>query len=188
MAKKTTKNNFPQDDGEKLLDSSKVLGNGTILIPSAMRDNLGINKGSTVLYFLEKEFDGDLIHELSAEFTGNADQITYVVPSGKTFYHIKSKLYPVVDTVKVSPGPTLITRRADVELKFDTTVKDVLTHDFHSISTAASDPGVGGANTGQYESNISESFVGDGAKSIKLTSTNTSGTYRVSLMGWIEDT
>ena len=39
-----------------------------------------------------KEFDGKLIHLVSSEFTGNAAQISYTVPSGKTFYHLKSKL------------------------------------------------------------------------------------------------
>ena len=145
-----------------------------------------------------KEFDGKLIHLVSSEFTGNAAQISYTVPSGKTFYHLKSKLYPVVDTVKNGKGAvntvTLSNRRVDLEIQIQSdAAKDVLTHDMESAQGSASVTNVAqgqgnAAVTGQYESNIVESFDGDGSKVFTLTSTNTSGTYRVSMIGIIETT
>jgi hypothetical protein len=148
----------------------------------------GIKGGRTRLSDFEflsiKEFGGKLIHELSAEFTTDADQVTYTVPSGKTFYHLKSKLYPVTDVVIA--GNSL--RRSDVELTFDGTVKDALTFNHVSSHTDFNDGGGGSGNTGQFETNIVESMAGDGVKQIKLTSTDTTGTYRVSLMGIIETT
>ncbi len=152
----------------------------------------GIKGGRTRLSDFEflsiKEFGGKLIHELSAEFTTDADQVTYTVPSGKTFYHLKSKLYPVTDVFKTS-APNGGTRRTDVELTFDGTVKDIITYS-HSASVDTSiDRSYGNAgSTGQFETNLIESMAGDGVKQIKLTSTDTTGTYRVSLMGIIETT
>lgn len=145
-----------------------------------------------------KEFGGKLIHEISAEFSTNADQISYTVPNGKTFYHLKSKLYPVTDTIATGSGgasssyPKTLNRRADVELTFDGTIKDVLTHDMETThGSNASNANVAEGNSGQagqYETNLVESMAGNGTKQIKLTSTNTSGTYRVTLMGIIETT
>ena len=139
------------------------------------------------------ELSGDLIHLLSSEFTGNADQITFVVPNGETFFHIRSKLYPVTNTVAsivVASAITTTNRRADVELTFDSILKDVLTHDFESVNGAGGSTTAAGsaAVTGQYKAEMVESLVGDGIKSVKLTSTNNSGTYRVSLYGWVQTT
>ena len=149
----------------------------------------GIKGGRTRLSDFEflsiKEYGGKLIHELSAEFTGNADQVTYTVPSGKTFYKLKSKLYPVTSVIT---GGVSTTRSADVELTFDGTVKDILTYYQLDWTSTSSVGGASASNTGQFETNIVESMAGDGVKQIKLTSTSTSGTYRVSLMGIIETT
>jgi len=153
----------------------------------------GVDVGD--LEFLrDLELAGELIHLLSGEFTVGADQITFTPASGKTFFHIKSKLYPVVDTIITGSSfgsPQTANRRADVELTFDTILKDVLTHDMETSfgndsgnTTAEGNLG----QTGQYETNIFESMIGDGIKIIKLTSTNNSGTYRVSMMGWIQNT
>ena len=148
-------------------------------------------------YLSKKQFDGKLFKEISAEFSGNAVQISHIVPSGKTFYLVSAKLYPVVDTIKtgIAPNNTVVTsnRRADVELEFDGTLIDVLTHDMESTQGSASvtnvAQGQGNASSiGQYDTNIIDSFDGDGIKVVELTSTNTSGTYRVSLMGFEEDT
>ena len=93
-------------------------------------------------YLSKKQFDGKLFKELSAEFTGNAVQISHIVPVGKTFYVVKAKLYPVVDTIKTGIGPvntvTLSNRRADVELTFDGTLIEVLTHDMESTQGSGS--------------------------------------------------
>lgn len=141
-------------------------------------------------YLSKKQFDGKLFKEISAEFGGDAVQISHIVPAGKTFYLVSAKLYPVIDTVIIANqiASPIQNRRADVELKFDGVIKDVLTHDMESGNTADFDTGIGAANAGQYDTNIIDSFVGDGVKTVELTSTNTSGTYRVSLMGFEEDT
>jgi len=149
----------------------------------------GIKGGRTRLSDFEflsiKEYGGKLIHELSAEFTGNADQVTYTVPSGKTFYHLKSKLYPVTDVFVLTGGD----RRTDAELTFDGTVKDIITYSHSAIRDTSTNRSYASTdNIGQFETNIVESMAGDGVKQIKLTSTNTTGTYRVSLMGIIETT
>lgn len=140
-------------------------------------------------FLRDLELSGDLVHLLSSEFTSDADQITFVPASGKTFFHIRSKLYPVTDTVvglADSAGLSAINRRADVELTFDSVVKDVLTYDFEAYQN---DRNYSGAQSNmQDETNIFESMVGNGSKSIKLTSTNNSGTYRVSMLGWIQTT
>ena len=151
---------------------------------------------SEIEFLAKKEREGNLISEISAEFTGDADQITVTPASGKTFYLIGAKLYPVVDTVVGGAGTggstTLYNRRVDVELTFDGTVKDILTHDFEtragsSSSFATFAQGQGGT-TGQYQTLAKGiSMSGDGAKAIKLTSTNTSGTYRVAILGYYED-
>ena len=141
-------------------------------------------------YLAKKEFDGKLSKSLSAEFSGNAAQITITPASGKTFYHARSKLYPVVNTISlpaVSGGTNVVNRRADVELTNDSTVIDVLTYDFEgwqfgAVIAASSGP------ASQQETNIMDSLDGDGAKTMTLTSTNTSGTYRVSMIGFTEDT
>ena len=132
-----------------------------------------------------KEYDGKLIHLISSEFTGNGDQITYTPASGKTFYHLRSRLYPVTDTINVSANTTN-NRRCDVEITLDGTVIDVLTHDYEQYSVG--DTGQGAGVTWEHNSNIVESMDGNASKQVKLTSTNTSGTYRVSMLGIIEDT
>jgi hypothetical protein len=143
---------------------------------------------SDLEFLRQKQLDGDLIHLISSEFTGNADQITYTPATGKTFYHIKSKLYPVDNTVfggTQSAGNHTANRRADVELTIDAVVVDTLTYDFEVKDVN----GVGQMDgIGQFETNIFESLVGNASKAVKLTSTNNSGTYRVSMLGWIEDT
>jgi len=149
---------------------------------------VGVEDVGDIIDLAKLEFNSKLIDMLSSEFTGNADQITYVPASGKTFYHIKSKLYPVNNTIVLSTTASVVNRRADVEITFDGTIKDVLTYDWESQSATVSDPGVGGGNAGQFESNTSESLEGDAIKAIKLTSTNNSGTFRVHMKGFIEDT
>ncbi len=160
---------------------------------------LGIEEDSLsdIQFLGQLEFNGELVDMLSAEFTDNAVQITCIPGIGKTFYHVKSKLYPVVDTIKTGVGAantvTLSNRRADVELLFDVTLKDVLTHDMESAQGSSSvtnvTQGQGNAGqVGQYETNNHESMDGNGSKAITLTSTNTSGTYRVQLEGYIKDT
>jgi len=47
---------------------------------------------------------------------------------------------------------------------------------------------VSASNTGQYETNNHESMDGNGSLAVTLTSTNTSGTYRVQMEGYIKDT
>jgi hypothetical protein len=152
---------------------------------------------SDIQFLGQLEFAGELVDLISSEFSANAAQISFVPASGKTFYHVKSKLYPVVDTIKtgIAANNTVVTsnRRADVELAFDGTLKDVLTHDMESTQgqgTVTNAPaGQGNAGeTGQYETNNHESMDGDAIKAITLTSTNTSGTYRVQLEGYIKDT
>ena len=133
-----------------------------------------------------KEFGGKLIHELSAVFSTDADQVTYTVPNGKTFYHLKSKLYP--SGSNISAGTTA-SRGVNVQLTLNGTVKDVLTFTQASAHATGGNGGAGSAAaTGEFETNLVESMVGDGVKQIKLTSTGTSGSYRVSLMGIIETT
>ena len=157
---------------------------------------IGEEELSDIQFLGQLEFAGELVDLISSEFTANAAQISFVPASGKTFYHVKSQLYPVVDTIKTGAtinGTTTENRRADVELLFDTTVKDVLTHDqetTHGIGGANNSANASGnaAATGQYETNNHESMDGDAIKAITLTSTNTSGTYRVQLEGYIKDT
>ena len=133
-----------------------------------------------------KEKQGNLVSEISSEFTGNADQITITPASGKTFYLIGIKLYPVTDVNIPSSGS--VSRRTDVELTYDGTLKDIVTYTAVSNSYLASGEGFAHAsNTGQFTGNASGiSMEGNGSKQIKLTSTNTSGTYRVSIMGYYE--
>jgi len=143
------------------------------------------------------EITGDLIKELSVEFTNNATQITVTPASGKTFFHVRSKLYPVVDTIKtgIAANNTVVTsnRRADVEITNESTVVDILTHDMESTQGSGSVTNVpqgqgNAAATGQYTTNIMDSLIGDGIKTFTAVSTNTSGTYRVSIFGWIQNT
>lgn len=154
---------------------------------------LGIDLGD-LEFQRDLELAGDLIHLLSSEFSGNADQITFVPANGDTFFHIMSKLYPVTDTIitgAASNGAQTANRRADVELTFDSVLKDVLTHDMETtfgVDAASAEASGNASQTGQYETNIIESMVGDGIKSIKLTSTNNSGTFRVSMRGWVQTT
>jgi len=136
-------------------------------------------------FLARKQKQGNLVSEISSEFTGNADQITITPSSGKTFYLIGIKLYPVTDVSTIGSGST---RRTDVELTYDGTVKDVLTYtqrsQFYSTYRTGSSAG---DSTGQLSGNARGiSMEGNGSKQIKLTSTNTTGTYRVSIMGYYE--
>jgi hypothetical protein len=56
-----------------------------------------------------------------------------------------------------------------------------------SVTNVAQGQGNAG-QAGQYETNNHESMDGDGIKAILLTSTNTTGTFRVQLEGYIKDT
>lgn len=139
-----------------------------------------------VEFLAKKEREGNLVHSISSEFTNNADQITITPASGKRFYLLGIKLYPVVNTV-VFTASAILNRRADIELTFDSVIKDILTHD-HESGDAGSNEGNAMDNAGQYTGLAKGiSMSGDGAKTIKLTSTNTSGTYRVSILGYYED-
>lgn len=147
---------------------------------------------SEVEFLAKKERDGNLVWSISSEFTTNADQITITPASGKTFYLVQAKLYPVTDSIVTSSGAVSTeNRRVDVELTFDGTIKDVLTHD---METTYGVTGVAGtfaqgnaAVTGQYNTLAKGiSMTGNGVKTVKLTSTNTSGTYRVSVLGYYE--
>ncbi len=147
-------------------------------------------EGGDLSFLRDKERAGDLVKLVSSEFSTDADQITFVPSNGKTFFFTKAKLYPVVDTMAGRAGGagfTATNRRADIEITNDGVVIDVLTHDSESWQHDFLISG-GPSGIGQYESNIFDSLVGDGIKEFKLISTNTSGTYRVSLFGWLEDT
>ena len=141
---------------------------------------------SEVEFLAKKERDSNLVWSISSEFTGNADQITITPASGKTFYLVGIKLYPVIDTVyaDTSSGSDIINRRCDIELTFDGTIKDVVTYDFEQGDVAGNQTA---SNSGQLTGLAKGiSMVGDGVKTVKLTSTNTSGTYRVSVLGYYE--
>lgn len=140
---------------------------------------------SDLEYLAIKEFDGKLSKTLSAEFTTNAIQITITPATGKTFYHLRSRLYPVVNVAIGTAGDNTANRRADVELKNETAVIDVLTIDVETVSSLSS--GISAMGISQQETNIVDSLAGDGIKTMTLTSTNISGTYRVSLIGVTED-
>lgn len=160
------------------------------------------NLGDTTTAKNELEFlrdlekNGNLISLVSSDFTGNGDQITYTVPNGNRFYFIESKLYPVVDTIKTGAGnqnnaPTTENRRTFVSLTFDGVTKDILTHDYEttwgSNTSGATWASGNSGQAGQYKTTARGiSLLGDGVKQVKLTSSSTSGTYRVSLLGWIE--
>lgn len=142
-----------------------------------------------------KQFQGKLVKEISAEFTGDAVQLSHVVTAGKTFYLLRARLYPVIGAASGSSTNVSSTlKRTDVEIQFDGgAIVDVLvwqalaTHG--TTQTAAVPEGSGNANgAGQFENNIIDSFDGDGIKALTFTSTNTTGTYRVSLLGFEEDT
>jgi len=137
-------------------------------------------------YLSKKQFDGKLFKEISAEFVANAVQITHIVPAGKTFYLVSAKLYPVTNVVTATGALADVDRSVDVELKFDGILVDVLTYTWHFEGDGGNRAAAG--NAGQFDSGIIDSFDGDGVKVIELTSTSTSGTYRVSLMGFEEDT
>ena len=148
---------------------------------------------SEVEFLAKKERDGNLVWSISSEFAGDADQITITPVTGKTFYLVQAKLYPVTDSIITGAANTTTTttnRRVDVELTFDGTVKDVLTHDMETTygSNIAGTHAQGNAAvTGQYGTLAKGiSMVGNGVKTVKLTSTNTSGTYRVSVLGYYE--
>ena len=148
---------------------------------------------SEVEFLAKKERDGNLVWSISSEFTTNADQITITPVSGKTFYLVQAKLYPVVDSIITGSATASVTtsnRRTDIELTFDGIVKDVLTHDMETTygSTVGGDHAQGNAAvTGQYNTLAKGiSMTGNGVKTVKLTSTNTSGTYRVSILGYYE--
>ena len=63
-----------------------------------------------------KEKQGNLVSMISNEFTGNGDQITITPATGKTFYLIGIKLYPVTDVTVVGSDNS---RKTDVELTYD---------------------------------------------------------------------
>jgi len=141
--------------------------------------------GGDLSFLRNKSRDGDLVELLSSEFSADADQITFVPPNGKTFYLFRARLYPVVNTIITSLPAGTFNRRADIEITNDGVVIDVLTHDQESSNSG----GGSASSTGQYESNlVANKLIGDGLKEYKLVSTNISGTYRVSLVGWLEDT
>lgn len=149
-----------------------------------------------VEFLAKKEADGDLVSEISAEFTGDADQITVTPASGKDFVLVEARLIPVVDTIHMNSSSNNVAttnRRCDVELTFDSTVKDILTHDHESRNGYV--PGSGTAHMAAGSAGVVGNYstlmkgirmTGDGAKTVKLTSTNTSGTYRVALLGYYE--
>ncbi len=145
---------------------------------------------SDIEYLAIKEFDSKLFTEISSEFTTNAVQITRTIANGKDFYLAKASLYPVVNTVVAAinggAGTTAVNRRADVEIKYDGTVIDVLTHDQETGQDDANHQGAAGAS-GKYETTMAgKKLVGDGVKKLELTSTNTSGTFRCSVVGFEE--
>jgi len=155
-----------------------------------MPDFDSINQRLSDLEFIrQKELNGDLIKLISAPFATNADQIVYTPATGKTFFHFESKLYPLSSlTQPASPGAA--SRSVTVEITNNASVVDVLSH--YNISytgfAGGSSGGGMGTNVGTYKGNILDTLVGDAVKSYKLTSSGISGTYRVSLLGWIEDT
>ena len=140
-------------------------------------------------FLRQKELDGDLIKIISSTFATNDDQITYTPANGKTFFHFESRLYPLSSlTQPASPGAA--TRSVTAEITNDATLVDVLSHYNISYTGFAGGSSGGGMGTsvGTYKSNVMDTLVGNGSKSYKITSSGINGTYRVSMLGWIEDT
>jgi len=165
-----------------------MVGPWIAFIPPLVRVISGGDEMSDIQFLAIKKFDGKLFKELSVEFSGNATQITHIVPNNKTFYLARVKLYPVVNTIFFSGTPNaIVNRRTDIEINFDGALVDVVTFDEES-RTGNQGNGAGAAQAGQFDSNIIDSIDGDGIKTVTLVSTNTVGTYRVSLIGWEEDT
>jgi len=138
-----------------------------------------------VEFLARKEKQGNLVSMISNEFTGNGDQITITPASGKIFYLISIKLYPVSN---VTPVGSTVSRQTDVELTYDGTVKDVLTYSYNThMRDQYRESSSSADGTGQFTGNARGiSMEGNGSKQIKLTSTSTTGTYRVSIMGYYE--
>ena len=142
---------------------------------------------SEVEFLAKKERDSNLVWSISSEFTGDADQITITPASGKTFYLVGIKLYPVTNVaIGNITNNTESSRRTDIELTFNGTIKDVVTYNEN-----ANVSNLGGQSMGQLTGQLTGmakgiSMSGDGIKTVKLTSTNTSGTYRVSVLGYYE--
>ena len=137
-------------------------------------------------FFRDLQKDGNIVSLLSSDFSTNGDQITYTVPNGKTFYLVKAKLYPVTNVVIVTTDNDTQTRQCIVSLTVDGVTKDILTWHYQQRENSNNQQFGGSFGIGQFETNSFVSLVGDGVKQIKLTSSSISGTYRVSLFGWIE--
>lgn len=137
-------------------------------------------------FFRDLQKDGNIISLISSDFSTSGDQITYTVPNGKTFYLVKAKLYPVSNVVVTTTDNDTQTRQCIVSLTVDGVTKDILTWYYEQRENSNNQQFGGAFGTGQFETNSFVSLVGDGVKQIKLTSSSISGTYRVSLFGWIE--
>lgn len=163
-------------------------------MPDISEIDVSLLSSGDLKFLQDKEDTGDLISIISNEFSGNGDQINYVVPTGKIFYLVSAKLYPVDDVVNMTvPNQAIayLSRRADIELTFNSVLKDVLTYFFQSVNgtNLANTSAQGSAGVaGKLETNARGiSLTGDNVKAVKLTSTNVSGTYRVSLLGYLKD-
>jgi len=172
---------FEEDTGTTPRLAAQSVGNVTV--------SGGI--GGDLPFLMNKEFDGKLIHNLSAEFTTTGVKFTRTVASGKTFYLYKAMLLPKDNVqIRLSTGQNQAQARAEV--KYDGAVIDVMMFD------AVSDVSTGGSAEASVETGASEqqsthamgkSMDGDGVKVVEINiPAIAGGTFRVLMMGIEEDT
>jgi hypothetical protein len=147
----------------------------------------GSSSKNEIEFLRDLEKDGKLISLVSSVFSGVADQLTYTVPSGKTFYLLGIKLVPVSGFVIHSYNNDVVSRYCYVSLTFDGVLKDVLTWYYESNESSSGTLYGGSGGNGSFDGLAKIiSLAGDGVKQVKLSSTSVSGSYRVSLLGFIE--
>ena len=144
-------------------------------------------------FLIKKEQDGDLIKELSAEFTSTGVKITHTPATGKTFHLYKAWLVPSsININDITIGvATNINRYCFVSVEYDGTEIDEIYSNNESDSVGGSGMGGAAATSQKLEtSSILDTMVGDGAKAVEVEVKTIDGTagYKVGLIGWLSDT
>ena len=151
-----------------------------------------VDEGFLNFIIRQKEL-GNLIKEISAEFTTTGVKISYVPTNGKTFHLYKAWLIPSsvsINDINIGNSVT-INRNCFVSIEFDDTEIDEIFYNHESDSVASSSPGGAAATSQKLEtSTFGDTMDGDGVKAVEVEvkTINASAGYKVGLIGWISDT
>lgn len=150
----------------------------------------GVATMSDTMFMAKKAFDGKVI-TVTGAINALANEITYVVPNGKTFYFHSAKIvitgHPSIGT---TANATHLRNQVQAQLKIDGTVVDTVDAGAGTwFNSDAAGEMAAGISMSTVPFDVKGRFLeGDGTKDVAIENSLDDGSAIATIIGWIETT